>query len=47
MEQTRTASQSMNPFRLPNTVIPTRYDLRLEPDLTPIRLQEEKPSPYR
>ena len=34
MEQTRTASQSMNPFRLPNTVIPMRYDLRLEPDLT-------------
>ena len=24
----------MNPYRLPRTVIPSRYDIRLEPDLT-------------
>lgn len=27
-------TQPINPYRLPLTIIPTRYDLRLEPDLT-------------
>lgn len=32
MEQASTA-QSTNPYRLPQTVVPSRYDIRLEPDL--------------
>src|SRR5215210_3255606 len=26
--------QSMDPYRLPRHIVPTRYDIRLEPDLT-------------
>ena len=31
----------MNPYRLPQTVIPSRYDLRLEPDLAAARFTGE------
>ena len=31
----------MNPYRLPQTVIPARYDLRLEPDLVAARFTGE------
>jgi puromycin-sensitive aminopeptidase len=33
MDQTPTTQRSINPYRLPQHVAPTRYDLRLEPDL--------------
>jgi puromycin-sensitive aminopeptidase len=33
MNQTPNSQRSANPYRLPQHVVPTRYDLRLEPDL--------------
>jgi hypothetical protein len=34
MNHTPSTQRSENPYRLPPHVVPTRYDLRLEPDLT-------------
>ena len=32
----------MDPYRLPRVVIPTRYDIRLEPDLTTLTFRGEE-----
>lgn len=39
MNQTPSSQRSPNPYRLPQHVAPTRYDLRLEPDLTAFTFQ--------
>jgi puromycin-sensitive aminopeptidase len=42
MNQTPTSQRSTNPYRLPLHVIPTRYDLKLEPDLSTFTFQGEE-----
>ncbi len=42
MEQKPVSQRAMNPYRLPQHVIPTRYDLRLEPDLKAFTFRGEE-----